>query len=349
METIIFEKIVKKNKRRQFIKTVGASILAIFVLLIIGYKGLNELTKTHGEDIKDRYLLLSEIAYPNIDYSNWHFNVTSQFAGVFESHRYKNIDGIEVPFEPYQGYYSLGGNLDNNNDSEYLLEGDNGQSSYTHGSHYKVPRFYNINFNYNEDSYNQLTQDITYVSDLNGEAVEVAITFDKPYTYDEIKTMIPDNLMINWYWIGTTSDLDTVNFQPKDLFGMTDYQQIYKESKEVPFEEIYNSFIKYLKSGLYNQWISGNYSRENDSLEETEGNSNFTEEKMNTDKNNYFDVKEDVQNFISNNPDSKTAKFSGVILTGRSENFEALKNKEWIYASNIGQTVEIRPYHHLTK
>ncbi|MGT2771497.1 anti sigma factor C-terminal domain-containing protein [Streptococcus marimammalium] len=327
MKTNLFEKIAQKNKRKQLIKTVGASVLIVFVLLILGYKGLNELTKKHGEEIKNRYLLLSEIAYPNISYSNWHFHATSQFTGIFESHRYKNIDGIEIPFEPYQGYYSLSTHLANNSDGEYLLEADGGQSSYTHGSHYKFPRFYNINVNYNEDSYNKLTQDIIFVPDLKGQAVEIAITFDKPYSYNEIKTMIPNHLMINWYWIGTTSNLDTVDFYPSDLYGMKSYEDSNQSSDEVDFDSNYDSFIKNLQSALDNKWIESSYGREN----------------------NQFELKEDILNFIKNNPDSKTAKFSGVILTGRSENFEVLKNKEWIYASNLGQTVEVRPYHQLTK
>ncbi|MCU9534303.1 anti-sigma factor [Streptococcus sp. CSL10205-OR2] len=326
MEINIFEKIAQKNKRKQLIKTVTASVLIVFVLLFLGYKGLNELTKKHGEEIKDRYLLLSEIAYPNISYSNWHFYATSQFTGIFESHRYKNIDGIEVPFEPYQGYYSLNGNRDVDN-GEYLLEGDDGQSSYTHASHYKFPHFYNVNFNYNENSYNQLTQDITFVPDLKGQAVEIAVTFDKPYTLDEIRNMIPDNLMINWYWIGTTSDFDTVDFYPSDLYGMKLYEDPNRSSDGVDFDSNYDVFIKNLQSALDNQWIESSYGWEN----------------------GQFEIKEDVLSFINNNPDSKSAKFSGVILTGQAENFEALKNKEWIYASNIGQTVEIRPYHQLTK
>lgn len=36
-------------------------------------------------------------------------------------------------------------------------------------------------------------------------------------------------------------------------------------------------------------------------------------------------------------------------MTGRSENFKELEKVDWIYASNIGETVEIKPYHQLTK
>ncbi|SPJ44007.1 hypothetical protein LAA29_70088 [Leuconostoc carnosum] len=34
---------------------------------------------------------------------------------------------------------------------------------------------------------------------MNNTLGEVAITFDKRYTYDDIRTMLPNNVMINYY------------------------------------------------------------------------------------------------------------------------------------------------------
>ena len=41
--------------------------------------------------------------------------------------------------------------------------------------------------------------------------------------------------------------------------------------------------------------------------------------------------------------------FSGVILTGKAENFTQLEGKEWIYASSIGASVPNQPYYKLDK
>lgn len=60
-------------------------------------------------------------------------------------------------------------------------------------------------------------------------------------------------------------------------------------------------------------------------------------------------LEDDAKTYLKNNSNYKTATFSGVILTGRAENFVQLEDKDWIYASNIGQSVTIQPYHILTK
>jgi hypothetical protein len=41
--------------------------------------------------------------------------------------------------------------------------------------------------------------------------------------------------------------------------------------------------------------------------------------------------------------------FSGVILTGKSENFAQLEGKEWNHASSIGASIQNQPYYKLDK
>lgn len=60
-------------------------------------------------------------------------------------------------------------------------------------------------------------------------------------------------------------------------------------------------------------------------------------------------LEDDAQTYLKNNSNYKTATFSGGILTGRAENFAQLEDKDWIYDSNIGQSVTIQLYHTLTK
>lgn len=94
--------------------------------------------------------------------------------------------------------------------NESLEERDSNGSNYTHGNLYKVPICYNVNASAKTVSM-ELTQYISKVTEMTGQAVEVAIIFYKPYTYQEITEMVPDNLLVNWYWIGTSSTVDTAN------------------------------------------------------------------------------------------------------------------------------------------
>lgn len=55
---------------------------------------------------------------------------------------------------------------------------------------------------------------------MQGQLVEIAITFDRKYIFREIKDMIPSNLK-NWYWIGTNSSQTRVeDLLLVSIFGM---------------------------------------------------------------------------------------------------------------------------------
>ena len=311
-----FEKIAIKNKRKNRLKTVIISVSVMLISALIIFLGLRSLTARHAEVIKEQYLVRSEIAYPNINYTTWGFDATSEFTGTFYSHRSKNIDGINVPFEKYQGNYSLIRPM-SVSQNEGLEEGDSNSSNYTHGNLYKVPIFYNINVSANT-TIMTVTQDISKVKEMTGQAVEVAITFDKPYTYQEIKEMVPKNLLVNWYWIGTSSSLETANLNVSDQLGFApsdDYAASFK------------LFKSNLKKAIQLGYLGSQYGTGDAKLS----------------------LEDDAKDYLKKNSNAKTATFSGVILTGRAENFAQLEDKGWIYASNIGQSVTVQPYHTLTK
>lgn len=311
-----FEKITKKNKHKNRLKTVVISVVISLLSILLVVMGMREMTKQTSERMKERYLMISEIAYPNIDYSTWGFNANSEFTGTFYSNRFKNIDGIKVPFEDYQANYSL--IVDSVNQNEGLEGGDNNSSNYTHGNLYKVPIFYNVNASAKTVSM-EVTQDISKVTEMTGQAVEVAITFDKPYTYQEIIEMVPDNLLVNWYWIGTSSTVDTANLNLAAQLGFTPNDDDYTAG----FKNFKSNLKKAIKSGA----IDSQYSMEGETLS----------------------LEDDAKTYLESNSNAKTATFAGIIVTGRAENFAQLENKDWIYASNIGQSATIQPYHTLTK
>ena len=292
----------------------------MLISALIIFLGLRSLTERHAEMVKENYLLRSEIAYPNIDYTTWGFEANSEFTGTFYSHRSKNIDGISVPFEEYQGNYSIFGPM-SASQNEGLEERDSNSSNYTHGNLYKVPIFYNVNASAKTVSM-ELTQDISKATEMTGQAVEVAITFDKPYTYQEITEMVPDNLLVNvnWYWIGTSSTVDTVNLALEAQLG-------FAPSSINDYAADFKNFKSNLKKAIESGVVDSRYSIEDETLS----------------------LEDDAKTYLKNNSNYKTATFSGVILTGRAENFAQLEDKDWIYASNIGQSVTIQPYHTLTK
>ena len=356
-----FEKIAQKNKRKNLLKIVSLStVLTLAAAATILY-GLTQKVNSNAKKIQDHYLLKSEITYPNVDYISWGYRTTSFFSGDFYSNGVKDIDGILVPFEKYNASYSLYMTYDLNQDESLNLL-DGGQSYYTYGNHYKVPIFYNTGYS---GEYNlKVTQDLDFIPKMTGQAVEVAITFDKPYTLAQIEEMVPNNLKLNWIWIGQAATEVDFGDRLDQQFGFDNYSNVaLSAEQQAALEKEVDAAMEKDKNADLNT-IYEKYQANStvDSLVSLQNNySNFQVQLQKyldadygfvtiTDENGKeYSAKDYLKDYLEANKDPKTATFAGVILTGRAENFAQLQNVDWIYASNIGQSIQIQPYHQLDK
>ena len=331
MET--FEILAKKNKRKRLWKTVAISSLVSLALLFLLGKGLIELASSNGRNLQKEYEVMSEIAYPNVDYDSLYYTQTSYFSGTLRSDRFKDLNGVRVAYPAYEGNYSLTGSY-RNPTSEGTYSSTSG--TYTRELRQKYPVFYNLNAKGTKDS-NSIPKELASIKEMPNQLVEVALTFDKPYTYKEIQQMIPNNLKINWYWIGSQSE-DSENgielySDPKLTYGanasllFTYDSDVRKKAKEAKKEQ--QTFLDYLKKADKNLFPS------------LSGYNMYNEVESYLKKFGQLDIRE------PENRDQLT--FSGVILTGKAENFAQLEGKEWIYASSIGASVPNQPYYKLDK
>ncbi len=331
--------------------TIASVLVSVLAVGGLSY-GLTRLTARNGKKIQKQYLLLNEIAYPNIEYTTWGWEPTSNFSGKFYSNRIKDVDGITIPFIKYEGEYSIFHHYDLNQD-EALRTGDDGKSDYTYQENYKIPRFYDVLEN--ENVFYKQKQDLDFIPDMTNQAVEVAITFDEGYTLEEISKMIPDSLKMNWIWIGVGKQ-GFVNGNLAYQYGFTPHfdQGLTAEQQNAMTKEVNQALTKNSKAEVAK--IYRKYEQEQKVTPLVGMQNSFTifadnAQKFLAMRGDESDSKELValKDFLAQNKDAVTAKFAGVILTGRAENFAQLKDVKWIFASNIGQSVEIQPYHHLEK
>ena len=328
MET--FEILAKKSRKKRLWKTVVISSFASLVLLGILGKGLAELASSNGRDLQKEYEVMSEIAYPNVDYDSLYYTQTSYFSGTLRSDRFKDLNGVRVAYPAYEGNYSLTGSY-RNPTSEGTYSSTSG--TYTRELRQKYPVFYNLNAKGTKDS-NSIPKELASIKEMPNQLVEVALTFDKAYTYKEIQKMIPNNLKINWYWIGSQSENDIEQYSdPQFTYGanasllFTYDLDFRKKAKEAKKEQ--QTFLDYLKKADKNLFPS------------LSGYNMYNEVESYLKKFGQLDIRE------PENRDQLT--FSGVILTGKAENFAQLEEKEWIYASSIGASVPNQPYYKLDK
>lgn len=202
--------LAKKRRRKTFLMTIVFSLLATLLLFALCFKLLSNMTAKNGQKVYNDYQQLAEIAYPNISYNSLYYFPTGQFSGKVHADRFKDLDGIPVAYSPFEANYSLTGAF-NAGASDVFSKN---KLLYDRGNLQKIPQFYNTKVKFSKnDVKTSPSQDLKYLNQLNDKVIEVAITFDKPYTYKEIKTMLPKNLKQNWLWIGTYTTLDTSQYR----------------------------------------------------------------------------------------------------------------------------------------
>ncbi|MER0123950.1 anti sigma factor C-terminal domain-containing protein [Streptococcus sp. ZJ93] len=350
-----FEVAAKKSKRKNRVKTILLSIVTGFLLLVVAWKGLAWITSRNANEVREYHQTMTEISYPNVSYINWSFIADSEFTGTYYADQVKDIAGITVPFEDFEEHYGLYRGYGRNQHLN-LYKSSDSKGGYTHGNSYKVPLFYNTNRHYQQMG-NIVTQDISLLSQMPNRVVEMAVTFDKSYTFDEIQAMIPSNLNINWYWIGSNSSYDTselklnaqIGFQP-NLAQLETYEEMKKQEKPANLskeeaQKAYEDYQKKLADLTPSQGFRNSYTFFQAHLEKALAN-HWLGYSVGADGKDY-DLTTDVKDYLKKNQDGKTATFAGVILTGKAEDFTQLEKSSWIFASNIGQDVEVKPYHHL--
>ncbi|HFI0696065.1 TPA: anti sigma factor C-terminal domain-containing protein [Streptococcus suis] len=320
-----FEIATKKSKKKQLWKTVGLSTLGLLLITGATLKTLQILTANNGEKIYQEHELLSQVAYPNIEYSTYYYKATSLFAGAVHADRHKDLAGVPVAFGDYEYHYDwMGTYLDFSQDGPSYK----GDVAYDRQTWSKLPLFYNTEKIDTDDFATVPSQELSLVKEMSNQLVEVAITFDKKYSLGELQTMLPQNLKKNWYWIGTASKKNTADFRIDQLFGFQgEALKVYESDSELPTEAAsWNPLTPMKKiAGQYNHYL-GEYA-------------------LVTDMQTFLDKFGDTD--FAKQEEIDRLEFAGVILTGRAEDFEQLEGKDWIYASSIGVSVQNQPYYQL--
>ena len=253
-------------------------------------------TKLH-----EQLFLHNAIAEPNVQIDSQVTSNSSMFGGNIISNRSKNINGYIVPWNTLTSSY---GWIRINIDSNELTPGFYWSRSNTEFYEYdkqtknKFATFYNPAI---KDYFDDVQNELGEVSQMNNYVAEVAISFNQPYTLQEIKEKIPDNLNIVWLYMTSP-----IGDESKGPAGMPVYGFNPDNSPKEAYKEFVDSLKQYDEDGYH----------------------------------------EDIQKFLKSNKGKPfdQVKILGVMLTGKTENFKALENQEFIRGASVGVTAPIVPY-----
>lgn len=259
-------------------------------------------------------------AAPNIIANNQIIDDYGIFSSNIHSDTYKDVDGYHVPWCSYNFGFGTLGTTNLGIPFSSPINSENGY--YTQDTGQKIATFFSTKVDYHSKDYTGIlpTHDADKISKLSNHVAEVAVTFNQSYSYNDIQKMIPKNLLINWYWIGYNNPTSAIVAAQGNWYGLMSNSSPTKTNSNSQLngkldDKSYASFIKNLQVITQSQQlIINNFNLTKDALKQSQ-----------------------------KYPSLKTAKFSGVILTGRTKNFENLDKNSWVYATNVGVTTEIRP------
>ncbi|AKE14694.1 MULTISPECIES: sigma factor regulator N-terminal domain-containing protein [Bacillus] len=290
---------LKKAQRKQLLKIIITSIIVVIMLIPIIYKVGNYFAAKSSTKLHESLFLHNAIAEPNVQIDSQVTSNSTMFGGNIISNRSKNINGYVVPWNTLTSSYGwLRINIDTNELTPGFYWSDTEFYEYDKQTKKKFATFYNPAI---KEYFDGVQNELGEVSQMNNYVAEVAISFNQPYTLQEIKEKIPDNLNIVWLYMTSP-----IRDESKGPAGMP----VYGFNPDKSPGEAYKEFVDSL-----NQYDDDGHDK-------------------------------DIQKFLKSNKDKPfdQVKILGVMLTGRTENFKALENQDFIRGASVGVTAQIVPY-----
>lgn len=290
---------LKKAQRKQLLKIIITSIIVVIMLIPIIYKVGNYFAAKSSTKLHESLFLHNAIAEPNVQIDSQVTSNSTMFGGNIISNRSKNINGYVVPWNTLTSSYGwLRINIDTNELTPGFYWSDTEFYEYDKQTKKKFATFYNPAI---KEYFDGVQNELGEVSQMNNYVAEVAISFNQPYTLQEIKEKIPDNLNIVWLYMTSP-----IRDESKGPAGMP----VYGFNPDKSPGEAYKEFVDSL-----NQYDDDGHDK-------------------------------DIQKFLKSNKDKPfdQVKILGVMLTGRTENFKALENQDFIRGASVGVTAQVVPY-----
>ncbi|WP_306008141.1 sigma factor regulator N-terminal domain-containing protein [Bacillus sp. MMSF_3353] len=290
---------LKKAKRKHLFKSIITSMIVVIILIPILYKVGNYFAAKSSTKLHERLFLHNAIAEPNVQINSQVTSNSSMFGGNIISNRSKNINGYVVPWNTLTSSYGwIRINIDSNELTPGFYWSNKEFYEYDKQTKKKFATFYNPAI---KEYFDGVQNELGEVSQMNNYVAEVAISFNQPYTLQEIKEKIPDNLNIVWLYMTSP-----IGDESKGPAGMPIYGFNPDKSPEKAYKEFVDSLNQYDDDGH----------------------------------------DEDIQKFLKSNKDKPfdQVKILGVMLTGKTENFKALENQDFIRGASVGVTAQVVPY-----
>ncbi|MFJ7746856.1 anti sigma factor C-terminal domain-containing protein [Peribacillus sp. NPDC097295] len=297
--------LIKSVKRKSYFRITGVSFLVsicVLILLVLLKIQLTPYLVNQKMVAKELYY---EIYGANIYTGTW----SEQYKLVGSSAtapKYKLLNGKLVNI----GEVSLDtSNLE-------ITVGNSEYEQYTYAGN-RVMNFFHPSLQYQE-----YAKDLNELNKVNdGKWIEMALSFDRAYTYKEVVSMLPHDVSLQWNWVNSysTGELDELkepsltesgNLLPLKEHEVAGFPTISKTGEQI--KNPIDSFISSLDLALSK---GGTYKKEFEHLHNV--------------------LKKDQASLTN-----KNVEIIGVVVVGDKQQLQALRDKKYIKASSFGTIVD---------
>ncbi|WP_243524812.1 anti sigma factor C-terminal domain-containing protein [Bacillus pseudomycoides] len=320
--------LMKRAKRKQLLRNWIISICASVVVIVGLFLGTTYFSQQTFERMERQVAALHTVQGPNIRFSGSVDLSNSMTGRTIIYNSYKNIAGQPVKWanEMYEsGLWNYrmmhyDGDLVRLDEEEVNKEEENIKlPDYNVQTMQREMRFY-LPF----VTYENYVNDLADIGELQNKVAEVALSFDKAYTAEQIVEMLPKNIQPVWFWADTYNEKNADTYvglkDPKSGAVLNAVMAInvfgFEGSYAKAQENIKNDVTRNSKEFLYQM----KYLAEN-----SEGiPSDYF--------NQYY---KEIKNIKP-----KDLPIYGVVVTGKTEDLKNLQSSPYIKAAVRGVTVE---------
>ncbi|MGH1294489.1 anti sigma factor C-terminal domain-containing protein [Bacillus pretiosus] len=315
--------LMKKAKRKQFFRNFVISIFASTLVIIGSFTLIVYLKQKNFNEMERRVFAEQTVKGPNIKfYSHRKLNMGLMSDSIMYS-SYKNISGQPVKWIDEIYEYDVWGYMSRSHNGNTHLE----EERFNVDAAEKLPD-YNIQTMQREMrfylpfmKYINYVNDLNQIGDLKNKVAEVALSFDKAYTMDEIMGILPKNVQPFWFWVDT-----------------------YDEKKADKYVGLIDSTGAVLNATMSNRvyGFTGSYAKKEEEMKmDFERHSKEFIGAMKTlaeDERHMDDAKDSYKEIKNTKP--KDLPIYGVVVTGKTEDLQSLQGAPYIKAAVRGVTVE---------
>ncbi|WP_017754004.1 anti sigma factor C-terminal domain-containing protein [Calidifontibacillus oryziterrae] len=313
------KKLMRKAKFWSTIKIIVITIVVTPIILSVLWYGLWKLTLHSAQKTIGEIVMFNEISGPNVHISHQTYN-TDWLGGDIKIRTYKVLGNRPHIWEPIEGSYNLFGTFSRNYGSYGSIQFERSESlAETHQfdrfNAYTGDRelfFYHPDVAY--DVYKDSISELEQIEKTN--FVELGLSFDQAYSYNEIQNKLPSNVQVVWWWV------DAYPYERIDFFQQ-DQDTI---SADYPF--IYGFHAEQFKEDAY-----GGIDSFITSLERLQDSNNFK-----------WEAGEAYNALIGDNGklEQSDVQIIGAIVTGTPEQLKSLQGLPFIKGSTLGVIAELK-------